>query len=320
MASHALLLSNDPQSSLVLQRVLEEFDVRTEVCDSPRSARSLLNSRAFESVIVDADTVHDGLSVINDLADHRINRGVFTVTLLRDGEQMKAAAEVGTTFMLHKPVPTEDARRIMRISRHMLARDSVRQYLRLALPHLAYALLDEAKQILVENISEGGMAIQAEEQMLPGMRCRGRFTLPNDATAIVTEAQVMWSDPSGRAGLRFCKLEPAMQQRLAKWIEEQYAAGVPDADGNRRVMLDIVADLAQSRPRRWMAFAFLLDLLTATIGTLFFALMVWIVSGEILSPPNALLVGLLFCGVYHYLFIAHRQPTFGTQLIDHWRR
>lgn len=320
MASHALLLSNDPQSSLVLQRVLEEFDVRTEVCDSPRSARSLLNSRAFESVIVDADTVHDGLSVINDLADHRINRGIFTVTLLRDGEQMKAAAEVGTTFMLHKPVPTEDARRIMRISRHMLARDSVRQYLRLALPNLAYALLDEAKQILVENISEGGMAVQADEQMLPGMRCRVRFTLPNDANPIVSEAQVMWSDPSGRAGLRFCTLDSAMQQRLARWIEEQYAAGVPDADGNRRVMLDIVADLAQSRPRRWMAFAFLLDLVTATLGTLFFALMVWVVSGEVLSAPNALLVGLLFCGVYHYLFIAHRQRTLGTQVIDHWRR
>ena len=320
MASHALLLSNDPQSSLVLQRVLEEFDVRTEVCDSPRSARSLLNSRAFESVIVDADTVHDGLSLINDLAESKINRGVFTVTLLRDGEQMKAAAEVGTTFMLHKPVPTEDARRIMRISRHMLARDSVRQYLRLALPNLAYALLDEAKQILVENISEGGMAIHAEEQMLPGMRCRVRFTLPNDANPIVSEVQVMWSDPSGRAGLRFCQLEPAMQQRLARWIEEQYASGVPDADGNRRVMLDIVADLAQSRPRRWMAFALLVDLLTATLGTLFFALMVWVVSDEVLSLPNALLVGLLFCGVYHYLFIAHRQRTLGTQLVDHWRR
>jgi ActR/RegA family two-component response regulator len=320
MASHALLLSNDPQSSLVLQRVLEEFDVRAEVCDSPRTARTLLNTRPFESVIVDADTVRDGLSVINELAESRINRGVFTVTLLRDGEQMKAAAEVGTTFMLHKPVPTEDARRIMRISRHMLARDSVRQYLRLALPNLAYALLDEAKQILVENISEGGMAIQAEEQMLPGMRCRVRFTLPNDVNPIVSEAQVMWSDPSGRAGLRFCQLESAMQQRLARWIEEQYAAGVPDVDGNRRVSLDIVADLAQSRPRRWMAFAFLLDLLTATIGTVFFALMVWVVSGEVLSPPNALLVGLLFCGVYHYLFIAHRQRTLGTQVVDHWRR
>jgi ActR/RegA family two-component response regulator len=320
MASHALLLSNDPQSSLVLQRVLEEFDIRTEVCSSPRNARTLLNSRSFESVIVDADTVHDGLSVIGDLAENRINRGVVTVTLLRDAEQMKAAADVGATFMLHKPVPTEDARRIMRISRHMIARDSVRQYLRLALPNLAYALLDEAKQILVENISEGGMAIQAEEQMLPGVRCRVRFTLPGDKNQIVTEAQVMWSDASGRAGLRFHKLEPAMQQRLARWIEEQYASGVPDADGNCRVSLDIVADLAQSRPRRWMAFALLVDLLTATVGTLFFGLMVWVVSGEILSPPNALLVGLLFCGVYHYLFIAHGQRTLGNQLVDHWRK
>jgi ActR/RegA family two-component response regulator len=303
----------------VLQRVLEEFDVHAEICSSPHSARSLLNRRPFESVIVDADTVRDGLSVIGDLADNRINRGIFSVTLLRDAEQMKAAAEVGTTFMLHKPVPTEDARRIMRISRHMLARDSVRQYLRLALPNLAYALLDEAKQILVENISEGGMAIQADEQMLPGIRCRVRFTLPNDPSPIVSEVQVMWSDASGRAGLRFCNLDAAMQKRLAAWIEAQYAAGVPDADGNRRVTLDIVADLAQSRPRRWMAFAFMLDLLTATVGTLFFGLMVWVISGEVLSRPNALLVGLLFCGVYHYLFIAHRQRTLGTHLVDYWR-
>jgi hypothetical protein len=68
-----------------------------------------------------------------------------------------------------------------------------------------------------------------------------------------------------------------------------------------------------------MAFAFMLDLLTATVGTLFFGLMVWVISGEVLSRPNALLVGLLFCGVYHYLFIAHRQRTLGTHLVDYWR-
>ena len=48
-----------------------------------------------------------------------------------------------------------------------------------------------------KDISEGGMAIQAEEQMLPGMRCRVRFTLPNDVNPIVSDC-LLYTSPSPR--------------------------------------------------------------------------------------------------------------------------
>lgn len=322
MATHALLLSNDPHSYLLLQQVFAEFEVKTDLCLNAASAKQLLQQRRYESVIVDCDSVHDGLSVIHEVRATEAIKDTVTVTLLRDPEQLRQAADMGTTFVLHKPVPTEDARRIMRIARRLLSREAVRQYLRLPLTQLAFALLDEEKQILVENVSEGGMAIQAEEELAIGSVCKVRFALPHEDTIIAAEAKICWADGSGRAGLQFTAIDADARARLSRWIETAYAAGVPDADGNRRVVLDVPARLkySRNRPSRWAALsaAVAIDLALGVSATAFFMAMVWIFAGQVVSASQILLVALLFCATYHYLFVVHRRRTLGAVLMGEW--
>lgn len=322
MASHALVLTGDPHSSILLRQVLEEFHLKADLCLNARSAKRMLKQRRYESIFVDCESVSDSLAVIEDARADRENRSAITITLLRDAAQMRAAAEVGSTFVLHKPIPAEDARRIVRISRNLLARDAVRQFLRLPLPQLAYALLNDAHQIVVENVSEGGMAIQAEEQLAKGSTCRVRFTLPNEngtgTGEISADAEVVWADAAGRAGLKFIAMSEAHRTRLSQWIDLAYAAGMPDIDGNRRVVLDVPARIQYSLPFQGryarLVAAATIDVGVAAAATALFMFLVWFFAGYVLPAPQALLTGALFCAAYHYLFVAHRKDTFGAHL------
>lgn len=321
MASQALLLSSDPQSSVIMRRVLEEFQMKTDLCVSARTAKRLLREQVYDSVIIDCDSVDDGLSVILDMRENRENRSAMTITLLRDPEHIRAATEAGAHFVLHKPVPAEDARRIIRISRHMISRDAVRQYMRLPLTQLAYALIDEDKQIIVENISEGGMAVQADEHLMSGSMCHVRFTLPN-CQMISAEAKVMWSDPAGRAGLKFTAITAENVAKLSRWIGETWASGESDVDGNRRVMLDVPAQMRYPRPRatQWaaMAAAVAIDVSLSLVASAIFMLIAWMVSGHFMRGTNAALIALFFCASYHYLFVAHRRRTLGASIMSGW--
>jgi DNA-binding NarL/FixJ family response regulator len=316
MASHALVLSIDPHSSQLVRGVLKEFDVKADLCLSANSAKRLLRQNRYESVIVDCDSVADGLSIFEELRNSRENRGAVTVTLLNDSTQMRAATEVGSTFMLHKPIPAEDARRIMRIARHLIARDSVRQYLRLPMNSLAFALLNEEHQIVVENVSEGGMAIQADEQLEAGSECQVRFILPVENIEIAAKAKVKWADAAGRAGLQFTAIAEESHRALCAWIEDSYANGLPDVDGNRRVALDIPARMTQRRA--WMRKIYALmsraavDVGIPLLATATFALIARAIAGHFLPVQTLFLPTLLFCAAYHYLFVTHQKKTPGA--------
>ena len=318
MASHALVLSIDPHSSTLVREVLKEFDVKADLCLSANSAKRMLKQNSYSSVIVDCESVPDSFSVFHELRNNRENRGAVTVTLLRDDAQMRAAAEVGSTFVLHKPVPAEDARRIMRIANHLLARDSVRRYIRLPLSNLAFALLNEQQQIVVENVSLGGMAIQAEEHLEMGSTCTVSFTLPDGEAVIAAEALVKWSDASGRAGLQFTNMAPAMHKQLDEWIESAYESGLPDIDGNRRVVLDVPAKMVQRRP--WakraaaIASAVVVDAAVAIIATSMFAVLARWTIDQWLPWTRLWQPALLFAAGYHYLFVAHQQKTLGAMV------
>src|SRR5207302_10137957 len=55
----------------------------------------------------------------------------------------------------------------------------------------------------INNLSEGGMAIQFPGEMPKDMISKIQFTLPGTNTSLELKAEVAWADKAGRAGLRF---------------------------------------------------------------------------------------------------------------------
>jgi hypothetical protein len=70
------------------------------------------------------------------------------------------------------------------------------------------------------NLSEGGMSIQATKVLQQGRRIEFQFPLPKANVEISGEADVMWCDSTGRAGLKFARLGEFDHFRLHRWMAE----------------------------------------------------------------------------------------------------
>ncbi len=89
----------------------------------------------------------------------------------------------------------------------------------------------EAQSALLElheivDISEDGMAIQCHAPLKSEERVDLCLDLADCPERIYTTGQVIWSNPSGRAGLRFSELPPETLSRLRQWLFVNVTAAV----------------------------------------------------------------------------------------------
>jgi hypothetical protein len=70
----------------------------------------------------------------------------------------------------------------------------------------------------IVDISEDGVAIQCHSPLELERRVNLCLDLADCAEHIYTTGQVVWSNPSGRAGLHFSELPPQSLSRLREWL------------------------------------------------------------------------------------------------------
>ncbi len=80
-------------------------------------------------------------------------------------------------------------------------------------------LLDvPGRPLFILDLCESGMAIQAMEILQPGKSFHFALTLPENGTELKGIAEIVWSDRSGRAGVRFADLLDSNRLRLRQWL------------------------------------------------------------------------------------------------------
>jgi len=82
----------------------------------------------------------------------------------------------------------------------------------------------------IVDISEDGMAIQCHSPLKAEARVDLCLDLADCAERIYTTGQVIWSNPSGRAGLRFSELPPETLSRLRQWLFVNVTAAVANGE------------------------------------------------------------------------------------------
>ena len=80
------------------------------------------------------------------------------------------------------------------------------------------------------DISEDGVAIQCNSPLETDRSVDVCLDLAEAAGQIYTTGQVIWSDPSGRSGLRFSELPTVSLFRLREWLFLNAMAGVANAE------------------------------------------------------------------------------------------
>jgi hypothetical protein len=85
-------------------------------------------------------------------------------------------------------------------------------------PSLVYIHIDQGNGGIVRDISIDGLGIQAVGRLHPGQAVLARFDLLNPRARIEASAEVVWSNDSGQAGLRFTGFPDRTRRSLKDWI------------------------------------------------------------------------------------------------------
>lgn len=209
--------------------MLDRFGLSADVCTERTQAEALLGARKYNPVIVDCEERDDATQLLRSVRESASNHDSIALGLIDDAAHLKDAFSMGANLVLRKPISLDEAERILRTASSLVTRMR-RRFLRHVIHTLAYAQLEGVDDVpMLLDVGEGGIAIQALEPMEERTSYSLRFTLPDSDDEFHAVAAVAWTDPSGRAGLRFLGMSPATRERLHKWLSGHGAVGPSEA-------------------------------------------------------------------------------------------
>jgi CheY-like chemotaxis protein len=322
MATQSLVVSRDPEILGVLGNLMQEAGMDVDVCSEMPGAMRSLREHKYDTVIVDCDQDQEGFDLLVKLRQDEGNRKMVAVGITSDVASNPTAFASGATFVLNKPLPVEDARRILRISKGVMTR-AVRRFLRLPVDGLAIASLDERLEAVLLNISQRGLCVQTTERLNLAQMVYVTFLLPDTFELVEGACQVMWTDPSGRAGLEFRSLDDRGQEELTKWVYERARRIKPDLRPPVTLKEYAIEDdipkerfRLPGRPLALQALGLGVDALVVAFGTAVFFTLGAIVGFPITGTGpllTAWFAGAVFWAVYRFLFDFFRVDSVGRK-------
>ncbi len=324
MATQSLVVSSDPEFLLALRPLLNEMGIGVEVCANGTGAFRSIRDRKFDTVIVDCDADESGLDLLSTLRREQANQKTVAVGITSDYGSMKSVFDSGATFVLSKPLPLEDARRILRISKGVLTR-AVRRFLRLPVENLATVTVGDHVEAIILNVSQGGIAIHAPQDLIQGQMVYTSFLLPDTFDLIETMAQVMWTEPGGRAGVEFRSLTTDAQKQLQKWIRARAKAQNVIIEDGDSFEADLNAEeLQETILAEQKIKALVMGTVKATVdigivafGTLLFLTVAALIGDQPMFARGQVIIGLsvgiTFWLIYRFLFYFFNVHTPGEK-------
>ena len=221
MELRSLLLSQDQEMIDVVQRALVDLGIGVEVYSTAEWAREDLTDSRFDAVIVDCE-VSGAPALLKTVRASSSNNRALTFAIVNDDHGLQSALELGANLALQKPISVERARSSLRAAYGLIMQER-RRYFRYPLDIPVRVGVSERVQLVATavNISEGGMAVRAQEELPLNGLVKLEFLLPGQKGELDVRGMVVWKDPRGHAGIRFEPMSVTTREKLNSWIVEQ---------------------------------------------------------------------------------------------------
>lgn len=218
MIPTSLVVSNDAYCSQLVSSVFSSLGVRVTTAESFDAACGRLNAEHYDLVLVDCDDTYRGLEALKHAHLARTNRSSILIALLNGATVAADAEDHGAAAVISKPLSAEDlgdavAPLVMRCRGHM------RSHRRVELRVPAYVSFGTVFDRLIEltSVSQGGLGFKSSEPLTDGERLTVRFYLPGQPE-IRVRAELAWSDPAGRGGMRITSMHHADAEALKIFV------------------------------------------------------------------------------------------------------
>ena len=214
----------------VIRPTLEKLSIDVEICHEARKGADILITDKFDAVIVDCDDLNGGLGVLQGLRNTPSNKNSVAFAILNGKRTTtQEAFGMGANFVLQKPISALNASRCFHAALNFMVKERRRYFRHPVKIPVRIVLADEAVKATATNISESGIALMLREALPKGATPRLQFTLPETQFKFDLEAEVVWADVKGRAGLRFRNVPQDSQEQLENWLDDRLEEDLPGA-------------------------------------------------------------------------------------------
>jgi len=217
----ALLVSADPGSLAVTQKVLEKYGLSVKIVASAQAADQLIKTTKFDLGVFD----HDLPEALNLVAGRATSANPKMVFALVSDTQLNDVRDRRIHFVVQKPFTADLFARSLRAAYGTMVRErrlGYRHPVRIK-PVACELIQDRGNQTLkssiILDISQTGMCIQTLEILPQGVTLQIDFQLPEGRELIHSTGSVMWTRASGRTGIRFIHVPPPEQKSLTTWLD-----------------------------------------------------------------------------------------------------
>jgi hypothetical protein len=217
MAFECLLLSHDPAVFCTMDRILQDFSIRTNVCSNSSRVASLLAEGHTDLIVIDLES-EDSSEVMQQICQSRTGQKPTILAV-----SAMDCAVPGVHVILRKPVTPESGAKSLKAAYSRMLQD-YRKHTRFALmtPVLASDEDNGTLSVTVTNIGEGGVGLTTKGKLAVGSILSFRVPLPGLKSGIYIQARILWTRPYGAAGCEFVRIPPGDLQVLHAWLESKY--------------------------------------------------------------------------------------------------
>lgn len=212
MAFECLLVSRDANVVGIVNKLLDNLSISTNICLSSSKALDQLAKGSADLVIVDWEA--DSAELVGSI---RKSRGWQkpTVVAVSPAEGPAPGADV----LLRKPVTPEACAKSLRAAYSRMMYDYRR--------HSRYAVMstvsaeDEsgrAIEMTITDIGDGGIGISSKQDFRLGDTLSFHLLLPGAVRAIFIEARIQWTREYGAMGCEFLRIPPVDLNILDGWL------------------------------------------------------------------------------------------------------
>jgi len=203
----------------ILTAAIHDVNGRLNCASSSGAAMDYLARRKVDGIVIDMG-IPGALDLLACVRTASSNKLSVVFACVSSEQQAKVALQVGANFVLYEPFQSEAILQSFKTASRMMGTER-RRFFRypLMLP-LELKVSGRREDVMMANLSEGGMAIWNLRPYVPGTLLEFSFRLPFGGH-ILGQGEITWTNGEGSSGVRFHILPDRAYTHLFGWLSRQ---------------------------------------------------------------------------------------------------
>lgn len=219
VALQFLLVSDDHSTLKIVQSALDSLGSNMTCSTSGGAAVVYLSSHRVDGIILDLP-LSSALDVIATVRRTGANRRAFVFVCSGPGSETGEALKGGANVILQKPLDPAAVAASVKTFHGIMASERRRYFRHHVTIPVSFVADAVTQRAMMENLSEGGMAVTMRNPLARSSSAEFSFELPF-GPRVAGQAQVMWINDAGLMGLEFRLLHGSSREHLMNWLKNK---------------------------------------------------------------------------------------------------